>query len=270
MLADAIGCEALKFRRNLSTVFWGFLFVPLLALGIGLFVELVFKARLPPSAVDPGRDAVSAFAQAASPLTQLFCLIGAAALFGGDYRWESWRLVTPRCGRPYLMLAKALIYAAAAAVTVVGIGLAGVLSGLVGAIARHAPLVWTAPAGEWMVTLLSQAGVSWLQLLQPAALAALVAVVTRSSLVAVIAPIFVGAAQFLMQNQIGMQRMAHPSFGDLALFPGLAAGHVRALADGVSGDVAVRYLALAALALWILGGLFAAMVMFERQDLARE
>ena len=138
MLADALSSESYKFVRNRPVLFWGFLFAPLVGLVIGLGSELYFKRQLHDAgfvlATDVAREALNGLVQAASPLTQLMCLIGAASLFAGEYRWETWRLITPRNSRPGLLTAKALVYAAASAVTVLAVPVRNSLSR---AVAEH-------------------------------------------------------------------------------------------------------------------------------------
>ena len=280
MLTDALYSEAFKFLRNRSVLFWGFLFAPLVALTIGLAGELYFNpgARVPGLILpmDVSRELLNGVAGAAQPLTQLFCLIGAAALFSGEYRWETWRLLTPRNSRFNLLLAKAGVYAAASAVTVVAIGLAAVLSGLAGAAAHGWPLRWSAPAlGPYIASLLGLAALSWAQLLQVGAIAAAAAVVTRSTVPAVIAPIVIGVAQAVVQGQLGAGAM-HPRLQDLLALPGLAGDQLRAamLNPGwygqMGGKSAVAIESLASLAIWILGGFALATAVFRRQDLSRE
>ncbi|RYF91037.1 MAG: ABC transporter permease, partial [Caulobacteraceae bacterium] len=114
MLLDALKAEQFRFWRDRGAVIWGFAIpgVGVFALGViaTLFVKLVAKAKLP-GLVNLGSDMVGALSGAGSPITQIFFLIGAAAIFGTDYRWETWRLQTPRNSRLNLMLAKFAVYA---------------------------------------------------------------------------------------------------------------------------------------------------------------
>lgn len=280
MLADALSSESYKFLRNRPVLFWGFLFAPLVGLVIGLGSELYFKRQLRDAgfllATDVPRETLNGLVQAASPLTQLMCLIGAASLFAGEYRWETWRLITPRNSRLGLLAAKGLVYAAASAVTVLAIGAAAVISAVIGAAAHGATLRWATPApGSYLVALAGAFVVPWLQLLQIGALAAAAAVATRSALPAVILPIILGAAQAILQGQLGV-RALHPAFQDLLTLPGLAAEQLRAFliapamgaASAVAPAVAVQ--ALVGLAVWIGGAFALALAIFRRQDLARE
>src|SRR4029453_7346398 len=53
-----------------------------------------------------GEALVTAAGNFANPLVLLFVLIGAATLYAGDYRWETWRLISARNTRTNLLLGK--------------------------------------------------------------------------------------------------------------------------------------------------------------------
>ena len=116
MLADAIAAELTKFLRQRSTLFWGFCAVPLamLAWSLGLDTYLKLHAGGPMTAmgvlarigmrVDPGQQIVGALARADTAFFKIFFAVGAAGIFGNEYRWETWRLLTPRNTRTELTL----------------------------------------------------------------------------------------------------------------------------------------------------------------------
>ncbi|WP_313045821.1 hypothetical protein, partial [Brevundimonas sp.] len=119
MLADAIRSETWRLLQNRTAVFWSIVFVPVisLVLAIGGFLFLQSKMdgamqTLPPelklnaSAVDLGQSLVDAAGGLAHPGVLAFLLIGAATVFAGDYRWETWRLITARNNRPNLIMGK--------------------------------------------------------------------------------------------------------------------------------------------------------------------
>jgi ABC-2 type transport system permease protein len=64
---------------------------PMPGMTVGLLDQVI-------KAVAGGRD-----------LRGLFLMIGAAAILAGDYRWETWRLLTPRNTRQNLLLAKLVV-----------------------------------------------------------------------------------------------------------------------------------------------------------------
>lgn len=273
MLADALAAEAFKLRRNRTALFWGFLFVPLVALLTGVGVELWFRGAVVRSGVVPSLDlaraALKTVADAGSPFTQLFLLVAGATVFGGDYRWETWRLLTPRNTRANLLAAKALVLAAATAATIALIAIAGITASLVGALARQAPAVWTA-GPDFGLHLGGLFLVSWLQVLQPLAVGGLVAVVSRSILAAVVAPVVLGVVQALLMSQLGPGDFAAPPLWALLGLPGVAVEILRAGIGGAQIPGGTVGAAAAALAGWVVLPIAAAVAVFQRQDLSRE
>ena len=119
MLADAIAAERYRLLRDRSSLFWGFLFVPAVSLALGLLTDLFVRARfrgpIPGGTTDLAARLLKTLDGGASPFVALFLLIGAAAIVAGDYRWETWRLLTPRNSRANLLAAKLIVFAEAAA-----------------------------------------------------------------------------------------------------------------------------------------------------------
>jgi ABC-2 type transport system permease protein len=279
MLVDAIRAESFRLRRDVSALFWGFLFVPLLALGFGLLTELALKppipGMVPGTALDLAQPALRAFAQGAGPMTALFAIVGAAALFGGEYRWESWRLLVPRNSRLALLGAKMAVYASAIAVTLLLIAAAGVITAVLGAGASGYRLVWEQSSGAFVL----QAGglflIAWAQLLQFGAIAAVAAVATRSTVGAILVPVVLAVAQTVGQSLLGLGGGGEPEAYKLLLLPGHAADLLR---TGVVGGTvldqapspATLGVCIAVLAVWIMGGAAAALAIFSRQELSRE
>lgn len=281
MLTDAISSEGYKLWRNRTALFWGFLFTPFVALLMGVGSVVLLRMNMPDAAVgqptDIGRQALMAAAQASAPLTILFALLGGAVLFAGDYRWETWRLIAPRNSRLNHIAGKGVVFALAALATVLAITLAGVLAALFGAFVNKAPIEWHGgDVGTWLIVLGSLILTSWLQLLQAGALVALVAVVTRSMMAAVMVPLFIGLVQAIAQSQLPGPEQMDPTWWRMLLLPGLATDLIRAHVGGqalagmqmISPEVAGK--ALGVLALWILGAFAAAWALFQRQDLSKE
>lgn len=272
MLFDAIASEAYKFLHNTSALFWGFFCVPLVVLAFHLCLEtylhLHFALPLP---VDPGHEILGALALGGSSFIQIFFVAGAAAIFAGEYRWETWRLVTPRNSRFNLLAAKYAVYGMACAASLAALAIGAGLSSLYAALLRGMPLlplpVLFAPQalGVFLVT--------WAELLVLGAFTALVAVATRAITGALLAGIFFSFAQ-----GIGMA-VVHPweaPLKDFALFPDMSAYLLRAwvsgqeMAPGVFADPAKIVPAACFLAAWILVGGGAAAAFFQYQDLPRE
>lgn len=272
MLLDALKAERFRLWRDRGAVIWGFAFpgVGVFAVGLiaTLFVKFVAKAKIP-GAVNLGTDIVGALSGAGSPITQIFFLIGAAAIFGTDYRWETWRLQTPRNSRLNLILAKFAIYALATALALIGMGLGGVLAAVLRTVIETSPL----EAVNWTIffpAFLRGFMAAWLELMVVGAIAALIAVVSRTNVAAIIVTLLLAFAQAIIMGQMRFDPQ-HPPLDALALFPALSAQVLRGAPVG-PGGVTAQGAELGALMLlvWILvlGGLTVAL--FRRQELTRE
>ncbi|MDP2117259.1 MAG: hypothetical protein Q8J71_07685, partial [Brevundimonas sp.] len=110
MLVDAIRAEGFRLSKNRTALFWSLAFVPIISVAIGALTNFVLKGsetkilgdeKMPPElkaalgrgTLDMGEALVTAAGNLANPLVLLFVLIGAATLYAGDYRWETWRLI---------------------------------------------------------------------------------------------------------------------------------------------------------------------------------
>jgi len=117
--------------------------------------------------------------------------------------------------------------------------------------------------------------IAWLQLFQAGALVALFAVVTRSILGAVIAPLVIGGAQLFLQGYV-MQSGQVPGFHHLLMLPGWSADLMREHALGpVVGGMSrvtpeIAGMALLSVVIWIVVGYGGALLLFLRQDLSKE
>ena len=128
MLVDAIRAEGFRLSKNKTALFWSLAFVPIIAVVIGAVTNFVLKGsetkilgdtKMPPEirealtrgTLDMGDALVQAAAGLANPLVLLFVLIGAATIYAGDYRWETWRLISARNSRVNLLLAKLAVVA---------------------------------------------------------------------------------------------------------------------------------------------------------------
>src|SRR3954471_7801061 len=142
MLNDALSAEAYKMRRNRTTLFWGFAFVPLglLLFDLSLDIYLRLHMRLGDS-LDLRQEIVRALGLGGSSAIQIFFAAGAAAIFAGEYRWETWRLQTPRNRRVNLLGAKFLVYAAGCGLSLGTLALIAALNALFGAFLNGASLV---------------------------------------------------------------------------------------------------------------------------------
>lgn len=280
MLTDAISSESYKLLKNRWTAFWSFGFPPFFAiiLGLGAFAFTAYKVPLAMRSqpTDVAGFLLDGAKNAASPLTILFALIGAAVIFAGDYRWETWRLIAPRNSRQNHVLGKLAVFAAAIFVTVLLLVLANALLSLISVPVNQSSLTWELGArdGYWPA-MLSLVVIAWLQLLQAGAVVALFAVLTRSIMGALIAPLVIGGAQLFLQGVVMSQGQA-PGFHYLLLLPGMSSDIMRehALAPVLGGasmvDATLATKALLSVAIWIVVGYLGALVLFLRQDLSKE
>ena len=123
MLIDAVRAEGFRLSKNRTLVFLSVLLTPLLFAIGGTGFHLISKAKGEEAAAAAGLsapaesaavnlgDALSMGAGAgANGLILVFMLIAAATLYAGDYRWETWRLITPRNGRVALLLGKVGVF----------------------------------------------------------------------------------------------------------------------------------------------------------------
>lgn len=276
MIADAFRAECMKLLANRSALLWGFAAVPAIVLLTGAAFDAFVWATAPMARGVPRAplltDMAQALGAAGNPIWHVFYIAAAATLFAGEYRWESWRLLTPRAPRPALMLGKAGAFAAFAAASLIAIAVAGLAAAVFSALLNQAAQQsHPDPAGGWLALLLMYVA-GLLQLLGVAALVALVSVVTRSLLGAVLLVFLLGIGQALFVGMFGAQVAGDPRF--VLALPNLAAGTARGFAAHVAGDPdapsQMAALAFASLLLWIAAPLAAAIALFQRQDLSQE
>ncbi len=271
MLVDAVAAELYKLLRNRGTWFWGFCALPLIVLtwylGMDSYIKLRLHLRI---AAEIDQQILYTLALGGSFL-QIFYVAAASSLFGGEYRWETWRLLTPRNRRVNLLLAKFLVYVLGCAVSLAllalvaglhvlyDVALGSVLPKLSMATLEHrAPIAYLATLGELTVL---------------GAVVALVAVATRSTVAALIAGIVCSFAQGIA---IASLHAWDAPVRDFALLPSLCAYFLRAWGSQLPiapGLVAVPHRALAAaliLGAWIVLAGGAALLWFQRQGLPRE
>lgn len=286
MLADAIRSETWRLLQNRTAVFWSVIFVPAisLVLAIGGFLFLQSKMdgamqTLPPelklnaSAVDLGQSLVDAAGALAHPGVLAFLLIGAATVFAGDYRWETWRLITARNSRPNLIMGKAgavklLTLAGLALLLVASMG-ADVAKGLIFGRSFAFGFGGDEARAFGLLALLSYARV-----VQFLLLSLLAATVTRSLLAALFVPLVIGVGQFFLAKMSPLFGWQMGDWATMLLFPGEGYELLKVLIQGgmeaalVPAGAAWR--AVTGLALWSFAPFFLALWWFQRQDLSKE
>jgi ABC-2 type transport system permease protein len=290
MLVDAIRAEGFRLSKNRTALFWSLAFVPIISLVIGALTSLVLKgsetkilgdekmpaelkAALGRGTLDMGEALVTAAGNLANPLVLLFVLIGAATVYAGDYRWETWRLISARNSRINLLLAKLAVVAALALTAMAFMLAAGVIENLIKAAVFNRTLTFSL-TGETFGQFLGFLGLSWLRMVQFAMMGMLAAVVTRSLLAALFVPLVVGVAQFFTPQMLMPMGVLPDAWLSVLVNPGAATDAIQAaIAGGPRAAMLTDGLLLKAwlsLGLWTLVPLAGALAWFRRQDLSKE
>jgi len=285
MLADAIRSEAYRLTRNRTVLSWSLIFVPVIvlaaAIGGAFFDARVERMadQLPPqvtaanSALDIGTILISSAGQLANPALLAFLLICAATIFAGDYRWETWRLITARNSRANLIMGKA---GAVKLMTLTGL-LLFLLAALIGAVAKglilDRNLIFDFGGQETRdFALLFLLG--YVRVIQFLLLSLLAATLTRSQLAALFVPLVVGVAQGLLVTATPILGWSPVDWQTQLLFPGAAYETLKAvILGGVPAAVlaeGVVWRAVASLALWSFIPFGLSLWWFSRQDLSKE
>ena len=288
MLADAFAAERLRFFKARGTVFWSLGFVPIVSIVIGLIQGLLMRnllgkaaaagnpaaalARAPISLLNQSVEAVSG---SNFFIVQLFFLIAGSAILAGDYRWETWRFLTPRNTRANLLLAKLATFGLATLIGLVMLAVGGIVAGLVSAGLTGGSVAWATPGGNTNAQLAGMFGIAFLEMMAVGALAAVMAVATRAGLAALLVPVGVWIVQGFIVSQLqkGFENPFEPPLQYLLGFPVLQSDLLKAVLSPpeVGLPPGINWpLALGALVAWIAGLSGLAVWLFQRQDLTRE
>lgn len=285
MLADAIRSEAYRLSRNRTVLSWSLIFVPVVVLTFsigGAFFDAKVERmaeQLPPelaaanSVLDLGATLVSTAGQLANPALLAFLLIGAATIFAGDYRWETWRLISARNNRANLIMGKA---GAVKLMTLTGL-LLFLIAAVIGAVAKglilDRDLVFRF-GGEEARTFGLLFLLAYVRVIQFLLLSLLAATLTRSQLAALFVPLVVGVAQGLLVTATPILGWSPVDWQTLLLFPGAAYETLQAIVvGGVPAAVlqdGIAWRAIASLALWSFVPFGLTLWWFGRQDLSKE
>ena len=275
MLADAIAAERFRLLRDRSALFWGFCFAPivgfLLSVGGDLFLRNVIKKPMPGVTVGLVDQVIKALSGGASTFGALFLMIGAAAVLASDYRWETWRLLTPRNTRQNLLLAKLVVVGEAVFWSLLLTAVLSALAALVGSVIGGRGLAFSM-FDRNLFDVVGVLAITWLEAMTLAALAACVGVLSRSTMGVVIACLGVRFVQTVLASSLRLMEQGQPSW-KLLVLPAFDADLLRAaLLDpgqlgAASGSAGV---ALAVLAAWVAILATGAVFLFRRQDLTKE
>ena len=286
MLADAARAEAYRLSKNRVQIGVSVLLTPLL-FAVGSLLVL-WRARVEGGAaalqVGVSGDAstpvnlTNAFGFAADKgangLMLVLMLVAAATLYAGDYRWETWRLITARNGRPSLLLGKVSVMTGLALAGMVAFLLASLIFFLGQALIFGRAMLFERGAGEagnfallWLL--------SWLRIVQFAMMGLLTAVVSRSLLAALFVPWALGFVQTIL-GQFGPALLGWEPQGWTMhlMLPGYAYDAVKAVIDPPAGPTPgpapALWPAMTSLVLWTVLPLLGALAWFKRQDLSKE
>lgn len=290
MLVDAIRAEGFRLSKNRTALFWSVLFVPVISLLIGAVTNFVLKGSetkilgdekmpaelkeaLARGTLDLADALVTSAANLANPLVLLFVLIGAATIYAGDYRWETWRLISARNSRANLLLGKLAVTAALALAAMTAMLVEGIIENLIKAAVFERTLTFSL-TGETATQFLAFLGLSWLRIIQFAMMGMLAAVATRSLLAALFVPLVVGVAQFFTPQMLMPMGVLPDAWLSVLVNPAAATDTIQAVIAGGERAAALPdgslLKAWISVGLWTLVPLAAALAWFRRQDLSKE
>lgn len=282
MLADAIRAEAYRFSLNRLQVFVSVVLTPLLFAAGGVLFHIISKSKGdaaaekvgltisgPTTPVNLGDAFAFAAGGSANGVILICILIGAATIYAGDYRWESWRLISARNDRASLILAKvgvvkvlalasSLAFLAASFVFLAAQGVIyerGVTFSIDGGDAGRAALVWL---------------LSFVRIVQFTMIALLTAVMSRSLLAALFVPWALGFVQGILGTAMPLLGWEPQMWLPQLILPGLAYDSLKAAVESGSPTDATVWRSLTGFVLWTILPLIGALAWFRRQDLSKE
>ena len=286
MLADAVRSESWRLLKNRTAVFWSVFFVPIVGLILSTISFFLIKSKtaqinggqLPAELsmvgpLDLGHAITNNAGDLANSAILAFLLIGAATLYAGDYRWETWRLISARNSRPNLLLGKVGVLKLLTLVAMLVFLATGALSEVIKAGIFARPLTFSfgaAEASQFCLLFL----LCFVRVIQFLMISLLAATVTRSLLAALFIPLVLGVGQFFLGQMSPMLGWAPSDWLTQLLVPGLAFDTLKAIIQGgmeaaaMPDGLAIK--AITSLAVWTLVPLAAAIAWFSRQDLSKE
>lgn len=284
MLFDAVRAEAYRVSRNWMLLVWSLAFVPVLYFIGGLVFHNVTQSKLdkaltalPPGLtqgpINLGDALVKGAGLSANGAILVFMLIAAATLYAGDYRWETWRLITARNSRVNLILGKVGTFKGLALLAMLAFLIATVFLTIGESVITHRALTFSV-GGDDVAQFFLVGLLAFVRIVQYAMIGLLTAVVTRSLLATLFVPLVLGFAQSLVggPGMVFLQWSPEDWVAQLVL-PGLAYDTLKAVVStgpghGIPEGVALK--SIVSLALWTLVPLAGAIAWFNRQDLSKE
>lgn len=282
MLLDAFAAEQLRLLKARGTLIWSLLPVPAIYLAYVAFMHWGFHQKAKETGTQALLSAsgpIDLMHQASQALTGFhyvinipFLLVAGCAVLASDYRWETWRLLTPRNTRTNLMLAKLGLFGVLTAVSLLLFVMLAFVGGLLGGMMNKVPVVFAQEAGPALKQLLGVFGLGWLEMMIFGAAAACLAVLTRSQFAAFFITIVWAVVQGIWQLTMQTPDPANPDMKYLALLPGYAADFLKKFVE--AGAMAPPshsvWPAFGFLLAWLIGLTALAVFAFNRQDLTRE
>lgn len=285
MLIDAIRAEGYRLTKNRLQLFWSVLLTPLLFAVGGIAFHMFTRSKGDEIAAKVGM-AVAATAplnmaealtfgasHAANGVLMIFVLIAAAGIYAGDYRWETWRLISARNDRMSLILGKVGVVKLTALAATAAFLIAALIYYVAQAIVYQRPMTFSldgARAGQFGLLWL----LAWIRVVQFTLIALLTAVMTRSMMAALFVPWALGFVQSILGQAMGLFGWEPHMWAPLLLLPGLDYDTLKMAVDpGIARGAeatASTMRALAGLTLWTVLPLAGALVWFQRQDLSKE
>ncbi len=283
-MLSAMSAEALKLRRHRATwlLVWIFPILVLIGYSIAIIAQLVQNNPPAPAAPELARwldNAADFWDATSSGLVRMLAGAFIAVVFAGEYGWNTWKLIVPHRSRSTLIAAKyvvslGLLYAAFIAAALIWMGMEWLRNVVAGN-----PL----PEG---ITAAALAQAHWQgflgglpTILFTVALVSFAAILTRSTVAALVIGIVVVTVEQLFRAFGPLLSMYMPGFIDLLyqVLPGYHLANLQEWAtDGAAEEVpfpsgeVLAYdwtLSLAIVALWT--GAFVAFTFlrFRRQDI---
>lgn len=264
----AIRAELFRLLRDRRALLWGFGFVPFLYLLIiaGFDLAPVLSPGFSDVTVDYAQRVAWATSMGGNPFMHLFVAVGAAAIFGGEYRFAAWRLIGPRASRRAILGAKGLSLLLAASASLIVMALGALLIAWISTAANAVKIGHAVSAGGAGIVFLT----SLAELLVIGWQAALLVVLTRTLFAGALPPFLFSVGQVMALAYVPPS----PSASPLLALPTFAADLLRRWAIGGNGlpvphgDAVLA--AAASLIAWsaLLAG--ATWFVLARQDWSRE
>lgn len=256
--------ELTKLSRQRGAAFWGFLAIPLLMTIITCALASVGNPGGGIAEVRGVRSLLRSLSVAGNPIGQLFYAVGAAAIFAVEYRHAGWRHLVPRRSRSALMLAKFAAWTILCAVSLALVAAGDLFANLILPWLRGSSPVIADWSGAAPGAILLMALLALTELAILGGTVALVTVVTRSAMPAILVPFLAALACAAAQTQFSGTGIPLPAF---------AADTLRAIiaAPFESGAPQANILVeIAILAGWLAATIGLSFAWFERQDLTSE